>query len=232
MPHLTNVVKTFPSAVVPNVKNRLPVEVSLIAQLGHGAGNHLFYSIAARQKAHAQFIDALDEPSAKLGGTNFALDDATALYSFVVGPQGHPFHRHAGHRIFTAISGSGGAQLRFSTATDEDLKVDPRRFLEALHFINIPPDSLFSVRFGGETWHQFWPLSKNSLHPVFIALSSHTDESQGARRSEYGGYSSADRGFARKHLAVAPFQEFSAGGCPYDRPLPGRTGGYDPPESL
>jgi hypothetical protein len=176
MPHLTNVVKTFPSAVVPNVKNRLPVEVSLIAQLGHGAGNHLFYSIAARQKAHAQFIDALDEPSAKLGGTNFALDDATALYSFVVGPQGHPFHRHAGHRIFTAISGSGGAQLRFSTATDEDLKVDPRRFLEALHFINIPPDSLFSVRFGGETWHQFWPLSKNSLHPVFIALSSHTDE--------------------------------------------------------
>jgi hypothetical protein len=176
MPQLTSVVDTFPSVVIPNAKNKLPVEVSLIAQLGHGAGNHLYHSIAARQKAHGQYIDALEEPSAKLGGTNFDLGDTTALYSFIVGPQGHPFHRHAGHRIFTAVSGSGGAQLRFSMATTEDLETDPRKFLEALHFINIPPDCMFSVRFGGETWHQFWPLSKNSLHPVFFALSSHTDE--------------------------------------------------------
>lgn len=176
MSHLTSVVDTFPSVVIPNAKNKLPVEVSLIAQLGHGAGSHLFHSIAARQKTHAQYIDALEEPSAKLGGTNYDLGDTTALYSFVVGPQGHPFHRHAGHRIFTAVSGSGGAQLRFSMATAEELEVDPRKFLEALHFINIPPDCMFSVRFGGETWHQFWPLSKNSLHPVFFALSSHTNE--------------------------------------------------------
>ncbi|NML08950.1 DUF2867 domain-containing protein [Sphingobium sp. AR-3-1] len=176
MLYLTRVVDTFPSVVIPNAKDRLPIEVSLIAQLGHGAGSHLFHSIAARQKAHTQYIDALEEPSAKLGGTNFELGDTTALYSFVVGPQGHPFHRHAGHRIFTAVSGSGGAQLRFSTATAEDMKINPRKFLEALHFINIPPDCLFTVRFGGETWHQFWPLSKNSLHPVFFALSSHTDE--------------------------------------------------------
>lgn len=93
-----------------------------------------------------------------------------------MGPKGHPFHRHAGHRIFTAISGSGGAQLRFSTATSEQTKDNPYKFIEALHFINIPPDCLFTVRFGGETWHQFWPLSKNSLHPVFFALSCHTDE--------------------------------------------------------
>jgi Protein of unknown function (DUF2867) len=176
MPHLTSVVDTFPSVVIPNSGNRLPVEVSLIAQLGHGAGSHLFHSIAARQKAHGHYVDALEEPSAKLAATNFEKGDATALYSFVVGPGGHPFHRHAGHRIFTAVSGSGGAQLRFSMATPEDMEVDPRKFLEALHFINIPPDCLFSVRFGGETWHQFWPLSKNSLHPVFFALSAHTDE--------------------------------------------------------
>jgi hypothetical protein len=176
MSHLTSVVDTFPSVVIPNGKNGLPVEVSLIAQLGHGAGSHLFHSIAARQKAHVQYIDALEEPSAKLAGTNFELGDTTALYSFIVGPQGHPFHRHAGHRIFTAVSGSGGAQLRFSMATAEDMEADPRNFLQALHFINIPPDCLFSVRFGGETWHQFWPLSKNSLHPVFFALSCHTDE--------------------------------------------------------
>jgi hypothetical protein len=176
MPYLTNVVDTFPSAVIPPAKSGLPVEVSLIAQLGHGAGSHLFYSIAARQKKHKQFIDALEEPSAKLGGTNFARGDTTALYSFIVGPQGHPFHRHAGHRIFTAVSGSGGAQLRFSTASPEDMAADPHNFVRALHFINIPPDCLFSVRFGGETWHQFWPLTKNSLHPVFFALSCHTDE--------------------------------------------------------
>jgi hypothetical protein len=176
MPHLTSVVDTFPSVVIPNANNKLPVEISLIAQLGHGAGSHLFHSIAARQKTHVGYIDALDEPSVKIGGTNFDLGDATALYSFVVGPQGHPFHRHAGHRIFTAVSGSGGAQLRFSMASREDLEADPLAFLAALHFINIPPDCLFTVRFGGGTWHQFWPLSKNSLHPVFFALSCHTDE--------------------------------------------------------
>jgi len=176
MPQLTNVVGTFPTVVIPHAKNGLPVEVSLIAQLGHGAGSHLFHSIAARQKTHAEYRDELEEPSAKIAGTNFDLGDATALYSFIVGPQGHPFHRHAGHRIFTAVSGSGGAQLRFSTATNEELESDPRKFLERLNFINIPPDCMFCVRFGGETWHQFWPLSKNALHPVFFALSCHTDE--------------------------------------------------------
>ncbi|MEO6217451.1 MAG: hypothetical protein ABIO86_15590, partial [Sphingomonas sp.] len=66
MPHLTSIVDTFPSAVIPHATDGLPVEVSLIAQLGHGAGSHLFHSIAARQKAHAEFRDELDEPSAKL----------------------------------------------------------------------------------------------------------------------------------------------------------------------
>lgn len=176
MPQLTRIIDTFPSVVIPNGETGLPIEVSLIAQLGHGAGNQLFHGVAARQEAHAEYIDALEEPSVKLGATNFERGDSTALYSFVVGPQGHPFHRHAGHRIFTAVSGSGGAQLRFSTATDEDIEADPHRFVEALHFVNIPPDCLFSVRFGGDTWHQFWPLSRNSLHPVFFALSCHTDE--------------------------------------------------------
>jgi hypothetical protein len=176
MPQFTSVVDTFPTAVIPNPGRGLPVEVSLIAQLGHGAGSQLFSSIAARQRMHGQFVDALEEPSAKLAATNFELGDPTALYSFIVGPQGHPFHRHAGHRIFTAVSGSGGAQLRFSHASDEDLRTDPRRFVDKLHFVNIPPDCMFCVRFGGDTWHQFWPLSKNSLHPVFVALSCHTNE--------------------------------------------------------
>jgi len=176
MIHSTRVVNSFPSATIANENSGLPIEVSLIAQLGHGAGSQLVASVSGRQAQHVSFIDELEEPSAKLGGTNFSLGDTTSLYSFVVGPKGHPFHRHAGHRIFTAISGSGGAQLRFSTATQEQIEADPQHFIDAMHFINIPADCLFTVRFSGDTWHQFWPLSKNCLHPVFFALSCHTDE--------------------------------------------------------
>lgn len=177
MLEMTKVVKSFPSArIAAAAAGGVDVEASLIAQLGHGAGNHLFFSIAQRQAAHSDFIDELDEPSAKIGNTNFAKGDATALYSFTVGPKGHPFHRHAGHRIFTAISGSGGAQLRFSTATTAQIEQNPHSFVEQMQFINIPPDCLFTVRFGGETWHQFYPLKPGSPHPVFFALSCHTNE--------------------------------------------------------
>jgi hypothetical protein len=176
MTHYINVVKTFPSARIETGLHGLPVEVSLIAQLGHGSGNGLYESVLARQKQHAQFVDELDEPSVKLGGTDFAKGDLTSLYSFVVGPAGHPFHRHAGHRIFTAISGSGGAQLRFATATDEAITANPLAFIDSLRYINIPADCLFTVRFGGQTWHQFAPIYDNQWHPAFVALSCHTNE--------------------------------------------------------
>lgn len=180
MQTLTKVVQTFPSVRLPSHSGGLAVEISLIAQLGHGSGNHLFASVSARQREHGQFVDELEEPSAKLGGTDFLRGDPTSLYSFVVGPKGHPFHRHAGHRVFTAISGSGGAQLRFSSASAAQIAQDPQNFLKALQYINIPPDSLFTVRFGGETWHQFAPLVEGSPHPVFFALSCHTNELGGA----------------------------------------------------
>ncbi|MDB5930967.1 MAG: hypothetical protein JWR60_2674, partial [Polaromonas sp.] len=179
MLNLTRIVETFPSVRIPSESGGLAVEVSLIAQIGHGAGDHLFSSVASRQRQHSEFIDELDEPSAKLGGTNFPKGDATSLYSFVVGPKGHPFHRHAGHRVFTAVSGSGGAQLRFSSASEAQIRQDPHNFIRALRFVNIPADCLFTVRFGGETWHQFSPLAPNSLHPVFFALSCHTNELAG-----------------------------------------------------
>lgn len=169
-------IQTFPSASIPSPSGGLPVEISLIAQLGHGSGDHLFASALARQQAHQNFVDELDEPSARLGGMDLGRGDATSLYSFAVGAKGHPFHRHAGHRVFTAISGSGGAQLRFSSATPQQIEVDPQSFIQALRYINIPPDCLFTVRFGGDTWHQFVPLTKHSLHPAFFALSCHTNE--------------------------------------------------------
>ncbi|MBI1216444.1 MAG: DUF2867 domain-containing protein [Alphaproteobacteria bacterium] len=176
MLRLTEVVETFPSVRIPSESGGPATEVSLIAQLGHGAGDHLFASVASRQRQHKTFIDELDEPSAKLGATDFSRGDPTALYSFAVGPKGHPFHRHAGHRIFTAISGSAGAQLRFSSASPEQIANDPKSFLRALRFVNIPPDCMFTVRFGGEIWHQFYPLAPKTLHPVFFALSCHTNE--------------------------------------------------------
>lgn len=184
MQTMTEVTRTFPSARIDSSTGGLAVEVSLIAQLMHGSGNHLFASVSARQEQHQEFVDELDEPSAKLGGTNFDKGDPTSLYSFVVGPKGHPFHCHAGHRIFTAVSGSGGAQLRFSNASMKQIEEDPHNFIRALQCINIPPDCMFTVRFGGETWHQFAPLTKNSPHPVFFALSCHTNELGGALPDE------------------------------------------------
>lgn len=172
----TRVIETFPSVQILPQIGGLPVEVSLVAQLSHGSGDELYRSALLRQQQHASFVDELGEPSAKLGGTDFAKGDATSLYSFAVGPDGHPFHSHSGHRIFTAISGSGGAQLRFSTATVPQIAENPQHFINALRYINIPADCLFTVRFGGETWHQFQPLARNGKHPAFFALSCHTNE--------------------------------------------------------
>jgi hypothetical protein len=173
---LTRAIDTFPSVSLPSYCGGLPVEVALIAQLGIGAGDGLIAGVSARQRAHESYIDALDEPSARIGGTDLTRGDATSLYTFSVGPHGHPFHRHAGHRVFTAVSGSAGAQLRFSTASAAQVAHDPGSFVRALHQVNIPPDCLFTVRFGGGTWHQFRPLHSGSTHPALFALSCHTNE--------------------------------------------------------
>lgn len=170
------IVKSFPSARLPSSSGGLPIEVSLIGQLGHGAGNHLFMGVMARQSTHDNFRDELDEPSARIGDTDFLRDDPTSLYTFTVGAKGHPFHRHAGHRVFTAVSGSGGTRLRFSTASDAEIEHDPDSFVTAMRCVEIPPDCLFTVRFGGGTWHQFTPLKERSRHPAMFAISCHTNE--------------------------------------------------------
>ena len=167
---------TFPFVRLPAGEGRVPVEVTLVARLGPGAGDKLFFDALARQGRHERFVDEIDEPSAKLGATDFESGDATALYSFGVGPAGHPFHRHAGHRVFTAVSGSGGAQLRFSGASSDELARDPGSFLRAMRHVNVPADCLFTVRFSGETWHQFAPLHPRAGHPALFALSTHTNE--------------------------------------------------------
>lgn len=174
-PHIQPVA-TFPSAQLDLDETGLPVEVTLLAQLGHGVGDALWTQAHARQRAHGAYIDALDEPSARIAGMYPARGDATSLYTFTVAAQGHPFHRHAGHRVFTAISGSGGALLRFAYCDTESLLRDSGRFLDNLRQISIPPDCLFTVRFGGGIWHQFALPTQPGKHPVLFALSCHTNE--------------------------------------------------------
>lgn len=172
----TNNAVTFPAARIHPRGGGLPIEVTLIAHLGCGAGDRLIDEASVRQRAHEHFVDALDEPSARIGGVDFAEGDATSLYTFAVGANGHPFHRHVGHRIFTAISGGAGARLRFSTASVERIARDAHAFVAELHHVDVPPDSMFVVRFGGGVWHQFLPLRPGSAHPALFALSCHTNE--------------------------------------------------------
>ncbi len=171
-----DVVPGFPTARIRSYSGGLPVEVVLLAQLGPGAGDRLHAETGALQRTHPGFVDALDEPSVRIAAPDFEAGERSALYTFTVGADGHPFHRHAGHRTFTAVTGSGGARLRFSTASDEQLARDPAHFAAALHHVDLPADALFSVRFGGGIWHQFAPLQAGTTHPVLFALSCHTDE--------------------------------------------------------
>jgi hypothetical protein len=162
----------------------VPVEISLIAQLSHGEGTSLFLKTKERQKAHMRFIDELDEPSSKIGATRLDKNDKTALYTFTVGCKGHPFHRHQGHRVVVAVSGSGGADLRFSPATLDEIELRPETFLDNLRTIRIPGDTLFTMRFDGRVWHQFAPTpcptgAFQPLNPAFFAISVHTDETNG-----------------------------------------------------
>jgi hypothetical protein len=170
---------SFPAVTIASLTGGPPVEVNLIAQLGIGAGSPLVLGAANRQASHPAYIDALDEPSARLGGMDFQRGDRSSLYSFVVGAGGHPFHAHAGPRMFTAVSGSSGAQLRFSTLPLRDFENEPERFVRSLHLVDIPPDCLFTVRFGGGTWHQFVTAKPESGEPALFALSCHPDELAG-----------------------------------------------------
>jgi hypothetical protein len=181
---ITSAQPAFPNVSIPVTGNRPPVQVHLIAQLGIGTGTALVRSAARRQAADPGCIDALDEPSLKLSGLHPASDDRSSLYSFVVESGGHPFHAHAGPRVFTALSGSDGAQLRFSGLSESQAENDPDAFARSLHVVDIPPDCLFTVRFGSHVWHQFAPSKAPSRHPALFAISCHPDELYGIQDPE------------------------------------------------
>lgn len=171
--------RSFPQISLPSADGGRGIEVALIAQLDPGAGDALATRAGERQQHHRAHHDALDEPSALLSAADVGNQDPASLHSFAVGHRGHPFHRHAGTRVFTAISGSGGARLCFSTATSAQLSQNPDSFVHALRQVDVPADCLFTVRMGRNVWHQFLPLQTDGRHPALFALSCHPDEAAG-----------------------------------------------------
>ena len=167
----------------------------LIGQIGHGGGTALVQQVKQRQQKHVTFINELDEPSAKIFNTSLhsqqqqqqslsevtPVEDKTAVYTFSV-DHSHPFHRHEGHRVFTAVTGSSGCYLRFSTATTDELNRDPSSFFSQLSQVQIPGDCIFTLRFNGKVWHQF--AAKEKTSPAFFAISVHTDETGGQLSAE------------------------------------------------
>lgn len=168
--------RSFPRVSIAGKQGCRAVEVTLLAQLDAGAGDGVAFTAGKRQQHHPHYNNALDEPSVRLSAPDISGNDPAALYTFAVGNNGHPFHRHAAPRLFTAISGSGGALLRFipAGADEEDLRIGER-----LQHVEIPADCLFTVRMAPATWHQFQPLRGDGRHPALFAVSCHPDETAG-----------------------------------------------------
>ena len=59
---ITQSVGTFTSVRIPSHAGGLPVEVSLLAQMGIGQGDALIADALCRQQGHEAFVDELDEP--------------------------------------------------------------------------------------------------------------------------------------------------------------------------
>lgn len=122
-------------------------------------------------------MDEYNEPSAIIGKTNFAKHDPTAVYTFGVDTRDLTFHKHAGHRAITAITGGKGCVLKFSLCSEEDALHTPSKFLEKLYIVRIPGDRLFVLRFSGTIYHQFCPADRTENG--FFAVSVHSNEAAG-----------------------------------------------------
>jgi hypothetical protein len=169
-------VPTFPEVAV-EIKDNLPVEVAVIGSFSPGEGEQFYRRSTALQKAHATFVDEYNEASAKLANADFSKNDPTTVYSFSVGKQDLVFHRHEGHRAITGITGAAGAVLKFSGASPQEADSDPEAFVDKMFIIEVPPDSLFILRFHGTVYHQFGSADPNK--DAFFAISVHTNEAGG-----------------------------------------------------
>lgn len=167
---------TYPEVAVEINKN-LPVEVAVIGSFSPGEGERFYRSSTALQKAHMTYVDEFNEASAKICNADFARNDPTTVYTFSVATCDLVFHRHEGHRAITGITGAGGAYLRFSGATPEEAATNPEIFVDKMFMIEVPPDSLFILRFHGTVYHQFG--TRDPAKDAFFAISVHTNEAGG-----------------------------------------------------
>ncbi len=157
--------------------DRVPIEVSVLGRLPAGAGRFLLDNAFRQQRQHPEFVEEFNEPSARIGRTDFARQDATAVYTFGAGKRDLVFHRHVGHRAITGITGGQGCQLKFSLCSPEEARHDPWTFFRELYVIRLGPDRLFNLRFSGTVYHQFGPL--HTAEDAFFAVSVHTNEAGG-----------------------------------------------------
>jgi hypothetical protein len=154
-----------------------PIEVTVTAKLARGTGSFLVNSGLKEQQRHAEFLDEYNEPSTVIGKTGFEDGDPTAIYTFGVDTRDLVFHRHAGHRVITGITGGRGCVLKFSLCSPEEALRTPEKFIEKLHMVHIPGDRMFVLRFSGTVYHQFCPTDPDEN--AFFAVSVHTNEAGG-----------------------------------------------------
>ncbi len=155
----------------------LPIEITVTAKLPRGTGRYVVQNALEQQSNHPEFIDEYNEPSAIIGKTNFQKDESTAVYTFGVDKRDLVFHRHAGHRVITGITGDSGCVLKFSICSPEEAAKTPQKFLENLYIVEIPADRIFVLRFSGTVYHQFCPADPSENG--FFAVSVHSDEAGG-----------------------------------------------------
>jgi len=174
--HLKETKQNFPTVTTP-IPWGLPVEVQIVGTLPKGVGSMMYDLVTKKQAEHPEYILEFNEGSAKIMNTNFDLEDATAVYTFSVDKEDLVFHRHEGHRCITAMSGSGGALMKFSTVDHIEAKANPQAFVDKMFIVEIPADSIFVLRFNGMVYHQFGP--RDPTIPAFWAVSVHTNEKGG-----------------------------------------------------
>ncbi|HEY9757357.1 MAG TPA: hypothetical protein V6C97_19465 [Oculatellaceae cyanobacterium] len=162
---------------IPTESDALPIEVTVVAKLPPGTGRTLVGSGLNQQMKHAEYLDEYNEPSALIGKTNFQKEDPTGIYTFGVDRRDLVFHRHAGHRVITGISGAKGCVLKFSLSGPEEAESTPEKFLEKLYIVRIAADRIFVLRFSGTVYHQFCPADVSE--DGFFAVSVHTNEAGG-----------------------------------------------------
>jgi hypothetical protein len=97
----------------------LSIEIYLVSELASvGDGDKIIRKALERQYKHKKFVEEYNVLSAKIVDIDLDRGNQTAIYTFGIERDLIP-HRHTGQRAITAISGSSGLRLIFSSASPE-----------------------------------------------------------------------------------------------------------------